>query len=179
MALGCKSVDSLLGFPMRKKPQVLLGFRFCESVLWSESSIWVLSPLFLGTCSTWQIHGKAEAAAQNRILLGEGNATLSSLSSWGKQIAESSYSTMPIMVLGDNVVTITNFENSLIPATPSLCSLVQQETWFSRAQLWEHEIAISDKSYRLWTAKSTGAFLSCWQTVPRIIGIIGKSLGAQ
>jgi len=55
----------------------------------------VLSPLFFSTCSIWQIHSKAGAAAQNTILLGEGVAILNYPSSWGKQIAESSYGAVP------------------------------------------------------------------------------------
>lgn len=39
--------------------------------------------------------GKAEAAAQNTILLGEGDAILNYVSSWDKQIAESSYNAVP------------------------------------------------------------------------------------
>lgn len=51
--------------------------------------------MFFSTCSVWQIHGKAEAAAQNTILLGEGDVIANYLSSWGRQIAESSYNAVP------------------------------------------------------------------------------------
>lgn len=68
------------------------------------------------------IIGRGRCSSEFSVLLGQANSR--------KQLQHRAK-----VVLGDDVVTITNLENSLVPATQSLCSLVQQETGFSRAQL--------------------------------------------
>lgn len=64
----------------------------------------MFSPLFFGTCSNWQIH--AETAAQNVVLLGEGEVILYSVL-LGQANIRKQLQWCAKLVLWDNVVTIT------------------------------------------------------------------------